>query len=114
MPSAPMLACPCGSRRQAGQPCPRCGRGKRTPPAQGGWQSSPLYRTARWQKRREDQLMNEPLCSECLREGRAVAAVVADHIVPWRTEEEFWEGELGSLCLSHHGSKSASERKSVM
>ena len=114
MPNAPPMACPCGSRRQAGQPCPRCGRGKRTPPAQGGWQSSPLYRTARWQARRLAQIEAEPLCSACLREGRAVAAVVADHVTPWDGDEEaFWNGPLDSLCLHHHGVKSARERKAV-
>lgn len=113
MPNAPPIACRCGARRQAGQPCAKCGMGKRKTPAKGGWQSSPLYRTARWQKRREAQLIADPLCTECSKEGRCVAATVADHIVPWTTEEEFWEGELQSLCFTHHGRKSQGERKSI-
>lgn len=46
-------------------------------------------------------------------DGRVVAATVADHIVPQTDEESFWGGELQSLCLHHHGIKSAGERKTM-
>lgn len=113
MPTSPPIACStpgCGGRRRNGV-CDRgCGYGKRKTAAQGGWQSSPLYRTYRWQQRRERQLQDEPLCRHCMEEGMVTPATVADHIVPWRSEEEFWWNELQSLCASHHGAKSANER----
>lgn len=73
-----------------------------------GW-----YKTARWQRRREDQLKASPLCAMCEREGLVVPATVADHVVPHRGNPDlFWSGELQSLCASHHnGLKQAQERR---
>ncbi|HEV7344279.1 MAG TPA: HNH endonuclease [Devosia sp.] len=57
------------------------------------------YKTAAWQRRRRQQLLDEPLCAYCLREGRITAATVADHVEPHRGDEDlFWNGELQSLC----------------
>lgn len=67
-------------------------------------QHSHLY-DRRWQKRREAQLRAEPLCRLCMAiRGRAVAASIADHVVPHRGDPELFEGALQSLCASCHSS----------
>jgi 5-methylcytosine-specific restriction endonuclease McrA len=62
------------------------------------------YGSARWKRRRRDQLRAEPLCAICLtRDGRYVAATVADHVTPHRGDpQRFWHGRLQSLCAPHH------------
>lgn len=107
--AAPKL-CPCGSIRPANTSCPKCGAGSRRSTA---WVSSPLYRTAAWRKRARAQLKREPLCCACQAEGKSVVARVADHTQPWTDANSFWSGDLQSLCFSHHGRKSASERQGV-
>ncbi len=63
------------------------------------------YDSPRWRNARRRQLHDHPLCVMCLQEGLAIAASVADHIVPHRGDEQFfWDGELQSLCASHHSS----------
>jgi 5-methylcytosine-specific restriction protein A len=66
---------------------------------------------AKWRKARDVYLRNNPLCVECLSGGRAVSAVVVDHIKPHRGNlEMFWdEGNWQSLCVLHHNSKTARE-----
>src|SRR5690606_6241672 len=57
------------------------------------------YKTAAWQRRRRQQLADEPLCAYCLRESRITAATVSDHVEPHRGDEDkFWNGKLQSLC----------------
>lgn len=70
------------------------------------------YGTQRWRKRRAAQLLAEPLCTMCLAEGIATAATVADHVEPHRGDAHlFWNGELQSLCASHHNAaKQRAER----
>lgn len=59
---------------------------------------------------REQQLMQQPYCAECEKEGSIEQATVADHIKPFRrekTEKEMWElfsniNNLQSLCVHHH------------
>jgi 5-methylcytosine-specific restriction protein A len=70
------------------------------------------YGQARWKRMRRAQLRREPLCAFCLKQGKLVPAVVADHIEPHRGNEQlFWHGELRSLCQScHSGSKQQIER----
>jgi hypothetical protein len=56
-----------------------------------------------WRRRARAQLLHEPLCRMCAREGLAVPAKVADHIHPHKGDwNEFILGELQSLCLNHH------------
>jgi hypothetical protein len=44
-------------------------------------------------------LQKQPLCEWWLREGRVVAARVADHIKPHHNDPtKFWFGKLQSLC----------------
>lgn len=65
--------------------------------------SNPWYGTARWQRRRADQLAAYPLCRMCQDAGRVTVATVADHITPHRGDPvAFWTGPLQSLCKPHH------------
>jgi len=67
--------------------------------------TKPWYGTARWKKRRLDQLTREPLCWMCKGEGKVKAASVADHDPPHKGDEiVFWNGPLRSLCKPHHDS----------
>jgi hypothetical protein len=59
-----------------------------------------LYGTARWQRTAKQQLIDEPLCESCLRQGRITPATVCDHIDPDSklTVEGFFAGPFQSLC----------------
>lgn len=64
-----------------------------------------LHSSYRWQKRRAQQLRDEPLCRMCSALNKITAADTVDHVVPHRGDERlFWEGELASLCASCHSS----------
>lgn len=57
------------------------------------------YWTARWRKKAKAQLAAQPLCENCLKEGRVTAATIADHVEPHRGDPDlFWNGPLQSLC----------------
>lgn len=68
-----------------------------------------LYGTARWRKRRAQQLNTEPLCAACKGEGILAEATVADHIDRATDEQSFWSGRLQSLCSTHHQAKRQAE-----
>lgn len=62
-----------------------------------------LYNTGLWIRRRKAQLEKEPYCIMCKEEGKTRVATIADHIVPHRGDRTlFFEGELQSLCKTHH------------
>lgn len=64
-----------------------------------------LHSTYRWQRRRAQQLRDEPLCRMCAALGRTTAASVADHVIAHRGDEVlFWSGALQSLCQRCHDS----------
>jgi hypothetical protein len=44
------------------------------------WQH--LYSSAHWQRLRQHQLRDDPLCSFCLGRGEVMPATVADHVEP--------------------------------
>jgi 5-methylcytosine-specific restriction protein A len=69
------------------------------------------YQLARWRRIRRHQLRKEPLCRMCLARGRAVPASIADHVVRHGGDwNEFWTGELQSLCFDcHNADKQAFE-----
>jgi 5-methylcytosine-specific restriction protein A len=62
---------------------------------------------ARWRKYRLWFLQQHPLCVDCLKQGKTVAATVVDHIVPHRGDETlFWATDNHqSMCESHHAAK---------
>ena len=68
---------------------------------------------SRWEKRRSNFLMNNPLCVECLKNGKYTPANVADHIVPHKGDKRLFydDNNLQSLCDSCHGVKSSREDK---
>jgi hypothetical protein len=86
---------------------PRAPRVRRPEPEHKRW-----YKTARWQRRRAEQLAAEPLCWRCLAAGRATLATVANHTVPHRGDADlFWNGKLDSQCKRHHDSDQQREER---
>jgi len=64
----------------------------------------------RWRKLRRAHLAREPLCRECLKEGKVTPATDVDHVQPHRGDrDKFWNGAMQSLCKVHHGAKTALE-----
>lgn len=61
----------------------------------------------RWQKIRAAHLRANPLCVECLANGRSELATIVDHIEPHRGDTvRFWAKEnLQSLCIECHNRK---------
>ena len=66
---------------------------------------------SRWEKYRKDFLMRNPLCVECLKQGKHTPATVVDHIVPHKGSRSlFWnEKNHQSLCVPCHNKKTANE-----
>lgn len=63
-----------------------------------------------WVKRSRDQLIREPFCRECWRQGIRTPATEVDHIKPHRGNvESFLHGELQSLCHACHSRKTMAE-----
>ena len=62
--------------------------------------SSGLYHSARWTRLSRAFRVNHPLCAECLRQGKIVAATCVDHIVPYPICADYFfdESNLQSLC----------------
>lgn len=65
----------------------------------------------KWQRVSKAFLRSHPLCAECQRNGRYVAATVVDHIVPHRGEQKlFWdESNWQPLCKRCHDQKTGRE-----
>ena len=75
--------------------------GKRLTKKEGGcdW----MYHTARWRKRRLQQLRKFPLCAACLRDNHVEAATVAHHLEDHRGDYNlFFNSPLESLCKECH------------
>ena len=71
-----------------------------------------LYLTDLWTKQlRPEQLLREPFCRECARQGRRTPATDVDHVIPHRGDwGRFSDPEnLQSLCHSCHSRKTAAE-----
>jgi len=67
-------------------------------------ESDGFYKTARWRKFRAYYLRIHPLCVECESHGRITAAVILDHIKPYKTHPELgveW-GNVRPLCRTCH------------
>ena len=91
------------------------------PPRIGGakprqaWAPSPVQRTERKRGRagvrdRERVRAEEPLCRECLKNGRTTATEIVDHIKPlaWGGSDE--RRNKQGLCKPCHDEKSKAER----
>ena len=59
---------------------------------------------------REGVLDDQPLCVDCLAEGRTVAADEVDHVVPLHQGGTNERSNLAPRCRRHHAEKSANER----
>ena len=72
--------------------------------------SSRGYSSA-WRKARKHYLEANPLCVECLKEGRYVKATDVDHVVPHNGDMLlFWDrGNWQALCHSHHSKKTGTQ-----
>jgi len=66
---------------------------------------------ARWRKARKRFLAANPLCAECMKEGKVTAASVVDHIIPHKGDPVlFWdESNWQSLCKQCHDRKTTKE-----
>lgn len=72
------------------------------------WQH--LYNSSRWLAIRKYQLIKDPWCAECLKNGQHIFATECDHINPHRGDaNKFFGGPFQSLCKSCHSRKTLSE-----
>lgn len=63
-----------------------------------------------WQKFARQYLRENPLCVECLKNGRTTAATCVDHVVPFKGNmDKFWGVDYSALCNPCHARKSANE-----
>ena len=70
-----------------------------------------IYNTARWQKLRNYKKKRNPLCEECLRQGRLTPATLVDHIIPIEEGGPAFDLEnLQSLCSACHNKKHSEGR----
>lgn len=111
MPDAPLRPCAyghgCAALVRKGN-CDKHG-GQRQP-----WQASPTttprLRGRANQRRRERLFAREPLCRECVKEGKVTIAVIRDHVIP--LSEGGLEGVDSNeqpLCKSHSDAKTKAE-----
>lgn len=65
------------------------------------------------EKLRPAQLLKEPYCRECAREGHRVRATTVDHIKPHRGNWKLFTdpNNLQSLCKRHHDKKTQAEQR---
>lgn len=74
--------------------------------------TSPRFR---WQDRRQAQLLAEPFCRECAKQGVRTPAMDVDHVEPHRGDiKKFMTGELQSLCHRCHSRKTLAENAAEM
>lgn len=66
-----------------------------------------MYDNARWKKARVTYLNHNPLCVECLREGRTEPATTVDHIKDHNNDWDifFDTSNWQALCTSCHSKK---------
>lgn len=68
------------------------------------WQG--FYNSKAWKKTRRAQLDREPLCRDCLQQGRHEPATDVDHVTQLEDGGAPLDPEnLQSLCHSHHSVK---------
>lgn len=71
------------------------------------WYALPIWKTLR-----EEQLLREPFCRECARQGVRTYATVVDHIRPHRGDWSVFTDRTNfqSLCKYHHDQKTMREQ----
>lgn len=72
---------------------------------------SRLYNTARWKRVRRRHLQDNPLCVECMNNGRGpIAASVVDHRRRVNDGADFWDASnYQSMCKPCHDRKRGRE-----
>lgn len=71
-----------------------------------------FYQRVQWKRARAAQLAREPLCRECRKLSKLVAAEVVDHINPISTGIDPYDTDnLQSLCKSCHNRKTINESR---
>ena len=72
-----------------------------------------LYGSGRWRRHSKHQLQREPWCRLCRARSETTVATVTDHIHPHHGDvNQFWCGELQSLCRPcHDGRKRFAEKR---
>lgn len=77
------------------------------------WQSgssTPRLRGRRWVERRKAWLLSQPLCQDCLEEGRINAQdLEVDHVVPLFKGGKDDESNYRTRCKTHHQLKTAQD-----
>lgn len=71
-----------------------------------------MYYTPEWRDDfRPTQLLREPFCRECAKQGQRVRATQVDHKIPHRGDWALFTDRrnLQSLCERHHNQKTALE-----
>jgi 5-methylcytosine-specific restriction protein A len=62
-----------------------------------------LYKTARWQRLRQQQFAEQPLCEWCLEMEVIAEATELHHCVPHKGDlVKFWSGPFVRTCKSCH------------
>lgn len=70
-----------------------------------------FYQSSAWRKLRAVKIEQQPLCEDCLRQGRHTPARVVDHIVPINKGGDSLDiANLQSLCDACHNRKSAKDK----
>jgi 5-methylcytosine-specific restriction protein A len=69
-----------------------------------------FYQSSNWRRLRANFLRLHPLCRSCANQGRTVAAVVVDHVLPIKDGGTRLDtANLQALCVSCHNRKTAAE-----
>lgn len=69
-----------------------------------------LYKTARWQRLREAQLAQQPLCEWCIEVEQVTEATEVHHQQAHKGDLDlFWGGPFISTCKSCHASRGQRE-----
>ena len=69
-----------------------------------------FYQSVAWRTVRAAFLREHPVCARCAAQGRLIAAVVVDHVVPLKDGgARFDWTNLQGLCVPCHNSKTAGE-----
>jgi len=65
----------------------------------------------KWRQARITYLKRNPLCVQCMKEGKVVAATVVDHIIAHKGNQRlFWDkSNWQPLCKLHHDQKTVRE-----
>src|SRR5262245_63613747 len=114
MPQSPKVVCPCGGRRRPGQPCERCGYGKK----HDGRSAATIHFNnvmygRKWKEFRRVYLACNPLCRDCQAAGIVAAATEPHHLKKVKDfpELQYDYDNLVPLWKRHHSEHSTRRMK---